>query len=176
MTVAAVPWLQRSFSGAPPEIGVFPMIVERLRGAPTRAEEKARLAPRGALVRAAPHGWSAQVNLGHLGDIEPLWDGRLDDLLRGAATLRVADLTNRPTSEARHDEAPVEELLHRFRTRRLAWVARLDSLSAEEVGRSAFHARLGIRMRTIDLAQFVADHDDHHLARVTALLRAEVRS
>jgi uncharacterized damage-inducible protein DinB len=151
------------------------MIVERLRGAPARAEEKARLAAPGALVLRPPHGWSAQENLGHLGDIEPLWQGRLDDLLGGAATLRVADLSNRATSEARHDDAPVAALLERFRTRRLAWVARLDALSPAEVVRSAFHARLAMPMRVIDLAQFVADHDDHHLARVTELLRIPPR-
>ena len=32
-----------------------------------------------------------------------------------------------------------------------------------------FHPRLGTPMRLIDLAFFVAEHDDHHLAQITHL-------
>ncbi len=35
--------------------------------------------------------------------------------------------------------------------------------------RSALHPRLGTPMRLIDLALFTAEHDDHHLAAITAL-------
>jgi hypothetical protein len=36
---------------------------------------------------------------------------------------------------------------------------------------SALHPRLKTPMRIIDLFLFVAEHDDHHLARITELAR-----
>jgi len=41
----------------------------------------------------------------------------------------------------------------------------------ELVERSAFHPRLKKPMRIIDLAFFVAEHDDYHLAKITAAKR-----
>jgi len=35
---------------------------------------------------------------------------------------------------------------------------------------SALHPRLGTPLRLIDHALFVAEHDDHHLARIGGLL------
>lgn len=38
--------------------------------------------------------------------------------------------------------------------------------------RRAFHERLNCDMRLVDGAQFVAEHDDHHLLRIRVLLGA----
>ncbi|MFL5731927.1 MAG: hypothetical protein ACJ78Q_01900, partial [Chloroflexia bacterium] len=54
---------------------------------------------------------------------------------------------------------------------RMAFVARLEDMDADMVGRLALHPRLQKQMRVIDLAQFVAEHDDHHLAAITRLSR-----
>ncbi len=64
------------------------------------------------------------------------------------------------------------ELLERFRGERDAIVARLEALSDEEVRRSSLHPRLRVPMRALDLALFVAEHDDHHLARIGERLRS----
>ena len=55
-------------------------------------------------------------------------------------------------------------------SKRANFVARLDALTDKQVEVSALHPRLRQPMRTLDLAYFVAEHDDHHLARVTELL------
>jgi hypothetical protein len=47
--------------------------------------------------------WSIQENAGHLLDVEPLWAGRLDDVLACASELRSWDLTNRTTDEANYN-------------------------------------------------------------------------
>lgn len=39
-----------------------------------------------------------------------------------------------------------------------------------DLERSARHPRLGSPMRVIDLAYFVAEHDDHHMARLRELV------
>jgi hypothetical protein len=50
-------------------------------------------------------------------------------------------------------------------------VRRLDGYDAAFVERTALHPRLNLPMRVIDLIYFIAEHDDHHLARITDLMR-----
>lgn len=161
-------WFEREFTMKPPA-GTFPLIVERLRGTPTRIEEKLHTIPAELLTKRIGNAWSIQENIGHLLDLEPLWSGRLDDLLSGKKELRPADLTNRATHEADHNSKSIESLASAFRTTRLALVKRLDELEEAQVVLTATHPRLGTPMRTIDLCHFVAEHDDHHLARTTEL-------
>jgi hypothetical protein len=50
---------------------------------------------------------------------------------------------------------------------------RLDSLAPEMFSRSMLHPRLKQSMRLVDHLFFVAEHADHHLATIWALLQAE---
>jgi uncharacterized damage-inducible protein DinB len=160
-----VRWFDREFA-FPDGPETHPSARSRLRGAPARVEEATRGLDRALLTRRLDGTWSIQENAGHLLDLEPLWAGRLDELLSGAETLRAADLANRKTDEARHNEAELADLLARFREARLAFVRRLDELSLDDFGRTALHPRLKQPMRLIDHLVFVAEHDDHHLARI----------
>ena len=169
--IPATLWFDRKFDERL-EAGTFPTIVERLRGAPVRVEEKLASIDRTVLTRRLDGTWSIQENLGHLVDLEPLWFGRLEDLLRGEKDLRVADLTNRTTHEANHNAKPLETLTRDFRSARLRLVSRLYTLSEADVVRQAVHPRLKIPLRTIDHCRFVAEHDDHHLARMTFLAKS----
>src|SRR6185436_16744599 len=66
-----------------------------------------------------PEGrWSIQEHAGHLLDLEPLWSRRLDDFESGAPVLHPADLQNRQTDEARHNERPPAALTDAFRSAR----------------------------------------------------------
>ena len=168
--VDLIRWFDRKFETTFP-IGTFPVIVERLRGAPVRVEEKARCLSSEMLTRRIDDTWSIQENIGHLLDVEVLWTGRLDDLLDGKSELRPADLSNRKSHEANHNTREIGELTTAFRETRLAFVARLDELSEAQVGLEALHPRLKQPMRTMDLCYFVAEHDDQHLARMTEIAR-----
>ena len=165
-------WFEREFDFSLP-VGVFPSVVERLRGTPARLEESVRSLPVETLTARRGEAWSIQEHVGHLIDLDELHEGRLEDYAHGLDTLRAADLTNRKTFEANHNDAALEDLLARFRDARLRFVRRLESLSEEEVAASALHPRLGKQMRVIDMALFVAEHDDHHLATMTELARAD---
>ncbi len=163
-------WVEREFDFNLP-VGVFPCVVERLRGTPARLEELTRGLPRERLT-AKPGGlWSAQEQAGHLLDLDGLHEGRLEDYARGLATLRAADMRNRKTEEAGHNGARLEDILAAFRAARARFVRRLEALTEAEVAASALHPRLRKQMRVIDMAYFTAEHDDHHLAAVTELLR-----
>jgi uncharacterized damage-inducible protein DinB len=167
-------WFERGFElGLPPE--AFPEIVERVRGTPPRLEERIALVPASRLARRLDDAWSIQENVGHLLDLEPLWSGRLDDLLEGTQELRPADLQNRKTHAARHNEAAMTELLESFRAARASVVRRLEQLLPTDLARTALHPRLRQPMSIVDLFFFVAEHDDHHLATISALDRTFAR-
>lgn len=62
------------------------------------------------------------------------------------------------------------DLLGAFRVARTELVRLLSQADEATIVRSALHPRLRTPMRLIDLAFFVAEHDDHHLAAITELL------
>ena len=163
-------WFERQFKFDFPA-DIHPSLCVRLRGTPTRLEELVRGLSRDQLIRQPEGAWSIQENAGHLLDLEPLWAARVDDFLAGKQELTPADLTNRKTHEARHNERRVQELLAEFRRARLALVDRLETLLAEDFARTALHPRLKAPMRLVDHLYFIAEHDDHHLARIWELRR-----
>jgi uncharacterized damage-inducible protein DinB len=165
-------WFERKFDTDLPA-HLFPGAVERLRGTPARLEERVRDLTQEQLTRQPGGSWSIQENAGHLADLEPLWLGRLDDFDAGADTLRPADLENTKTHAAGHNAAAIGDLLAAFRRERAGIVRRLDAMDAAAVGRTAKHPRLGTPMTVLELAFFMAEHDDHHMARITELLAAD---
>lgn len=163
------PWFERKFVFDLP-LSRLPNVLERLRGTPARLEESIHSATTAALSTRIDGKWSIQENVGHLCDLEPLWIRRSQQILDGESQLAVADLTNRATDEANHNAFPIKALLGRFRGLRLQFVSILESADASVQDRTARHPRLGTPMRLIDVAFFTAEHDDHHLARITELL------
>ncbi|HJZ11510.1 MAG TPA: DinB family protein, partial [Acidobacteriota bacterium] len=123
------------------------------------------------LVSKINDQWSIQEHAGHLLDLEPLSLVRLDDYAAGRSILVAADITNRKTHEAGHNLKPLQSILSSFRLERERLVGKLESLDEGFIQRTAVHPRLNIPMRVIDFALFMAEHDDHHLARITALIR-----
>ncbi len=164
-------WVERKFDFSGVPVGLFPCIIERLRGTPARLEELARgLTPE--VLTARPSGaWSIKEQVGHLADLDELHEGRLEDYAERRDVLRPADMENRKTYEANHNAAPVETLLATFRAARTRFVSRLEAMDEEMASRTAQHPRLEQPMRVIDMALFVAEHDDHHLASITEILR-----
>src|SRR5918996_1626232 len=107
-------WTDRTFRFDLP-VEMFPVVIERLRGAAPRIEDKIKGLPAEVLTRRDGDSWSIQEHIGHLLDLDELHIGRLDDYLAGAEVLRAADMTNRKTWEGRHNERPLAELLRDFR-------------------------------------------------------------
>lgn len=166
-------WFDRRFVlGLPSD--AFPDVLERVRGTPARIEELLQDVRGDVMTRRVDGAWSVQENVGHLLDLEALWLGRLEDLTSGLDELRPADLENRKTHEAAHNEREIKELSAEFRRARESIVEKLESLSDDQIRRTAMHPRLKQPMTVVDLFFFVAEHDDHHLARITQILRAQV--
>ncbi len=166
-------WFERKFDFTFP-VEQYPNICIRLRGTPARLEEMLRGASRDLLVRKPGEKWSAQEHAGHLLDLESLWGARVDGFLSDGDTLTVADLSNRKTDEASHNTRPLIELLAGFRALRLGLVSRVWNFEPGLFGRPLLHPRLKQSMRLIDHLYFVAEHDDHHLARIWEMIDTQV--
>jgi len=167
-------WIKRQFAFELP-LGMYGNVVERVRGTPARLEDLTRGLSRDLLTKRDGEKWSIQEQAGHLLDLESLGMKRLDDFEAGRETLTAADMSNQKTHEANHNANSIEHILSAFRKERMAFVARLDSYDETLVARTALHPRLQQEIRVIDLVFFIAEHDDHHLARISELRRLQNR-
>jgi uncharacterized damage-inducible protein DinB len=166
-----IKWIERQFHEKP-DAGTFPMVVERLAGTLARVDEKIACVPPEMLTQRIGDAWTIQEHVGHLCDLEPLWTARLDEFAAGAPELTAADMSNQKTRDANHNDSSIEDLQRAFRDARNTIIERLESMDESTVLHAAIHPRLQRPMRTIDLCVFVAEHDDHHLARMSELWRA----
>jgi len=165
-----IKWTDRHFDfNFPGEL--YPEMIERVRGTPARLEDRIRKLPASMLIRRDDERWSIQENAGHLLDLESLVRQRVNEYIAGVETLHAADMSNRRTYEAQHNDVPVETILQSFRKQRLEIVDTLDRLDGEIFARTALHPRLNVRMRLVDMVYFQAEHDDFHLARISELIR-----
>ncbi|HTZ89773.1 MAG TPA: DinB family protein [Alloacidobacterium sp.] len=164
-------WFERKFEFSFP-VELHPNLCARLRGTPARLEETLRGRAHTSLIAKAKEKWSAQEHAGHLLDLEPLWLARVGDYVAGSDQLTPTDLQNRKTDEANHNARLLEEILTGFRAARGKLLARVDELDASLFSQAIPHPRLKKPMRLVDHLYFVAEHDDHHLARIWELLQA----
>lgn len=162
-------WFERKFD-LDLSVDLAPNLIARLRGTPARLEDALRDRSQAILINK-PHGkWSAQEHAGHLLDLETLWMARVDDYVAERPRLTVADLTNRKTHEAKHNDRPLSGILTEFREAREELVNRVRALDLALFTRAIPHPRLKIPMRLMDHLYFVAEHDDHHLVHIWHLV------
>lgn len=165
-----IKWTDRRFDFNFP-VELYPEMTERIRGTPARLEDRLkRLSPE-ILTRRDGDRWSMQENAGHLLDLESLVMQRIGEYVAGAEALHAADMSNRKTYEAEHNQVAIDLILSSFRSQRGAIVDRLEQLESSMFARSALHPRLGVQMRLVDMIFFQAEHDDFHLTRISELIR-----
>jgi uncharacterized damage-inducible protein DinB len=168
VTSVIPPWFERKFHFDFP-VEHHAVLQVRLRGTPARLEELTRHLNVDTLTTRHDGKWSIQENAGHLLDLETLWAARLSDFITRNERLSPADLTNRGTHEASHNSRMLASILEAFRDARMRFVDRLDAQDPAFFHRVALHPRLNQPMRVTDHLYFVAEHDDHHLARIWEL-------
>ena len=171
--IEPIPWTRREFRFDQP-VGVFPAILERLRGTPARATELVAGVREGELSNRVNGKWSAKEHLGHLVDLQALDEERVREFQDRVAILSPTDIGNRATEDANHRQTPIAEILRRMRSGRAALVHKLEHLSNDEVALAAIHPRLQKSLRLVDWAYFVAEHDDHHLAHARKTIREQI--
>jgi uncharacterized damage-inducible protein DinB len=162
------PWFERKFQfGHPP--WMLADFVERLRGVLPRLEALVIGLDDERAHRQVDGRWSIAQNIGHLSDVEELWQERLEDLRAGRTTYTPAVGARFQELARRHQDRPLDETSREFRSRRSQLIDALAGASPELQRAAAFHERLQTSMRLVDCAQFYAEHDDHHLIRIRRL-------
>jgi uncharacterized damage-inducible protein DinB len=164
------PWLYRRWRfDTPTEL--YPAVLSRLAGLPARADELGRSVTQ-EQARAIPEegAWSIQRHLAHLTDLELLLNQRLDAYEQHVPVLPPADMSNARSVDADHDERELGNVLGELRAARTKSMERLRGYDSDFFGRSAWHERLGSQKRVVDTCQFIADHDDHHMALIDITL------
>jgi uncharacterized damage-inducible protein DinB len=164
-----MPWFERQFNFDFP-VSLFPVIFSRLEGAIFRlhhllanADDEQSSMGRG--------GWSVKQHVGHLYDLEALWRKRFRDFGEGRSHLTAADLSNKKTWDADHNERSLDELGNMFLMERQKLLEIIYPFDEIQLSQTAIHPRLQQPMRLIDSLYFVAEHDDHHLAVISTWLR-----
>lgn len=170
--IAQTPWTERHFS-FDFSIGLFPVIFSRLEGTLFRLHLLLQNADEEA-CSFSKQGWSVKEHIGHLYDLEDLWWQRLHDYQQGNIVLTAADISNKKTTEAGHNGKTLEQLLQQFTLQRQHMLESIFILDKEMLNQTAIHQRLNQPLRLVDLLYFIAEHDDHHLAKITSLLRKPV--
>lgn len=162
------PWFQRQFGNNPDLI--LPPIIERLAGTPIRLGHKMVQIEPAIFVLKENNKWSIQEHVGHLADIEPLWIGRIDDILNDKTEfLRSWDLENKNVIASAYNDQYMTDIIESFHDQRDQLITKLKTLTVEDLKKTALHPRLKTPMTVVELAFFVAEHDDHHLATITIL-------
>ena len=163
-------WFERTFDlSFGPEM--YASIYEQLSSAPERLKQAVAGVPEEVLMVKPGGKWSIKEHAGHLSVLEPLWRIRFQDIREKKPTMTVADLNNQTTSAAGFNDYDIIALAHRFATERYTTLSLLNSINVLDDASTSMHPRLKISMRMIDLAYFVAEHDEHHIAVIREMSR-----
>jgi uncharacterized damage-inducible protein DinB len=152
---------------------MFPVIFSRLEGSIFRLYQLLSNAD-DETCSIRKQGWSVKEHVGHLYDLEELWWKRLQDFLQNREILTSADLNNEKTHKAGHNEMQLEKLVEKFTLERQKILETVYEYNENILSITSLHPRLNTPMRLIDSLYFVAEHDDHHIAAISDLLRKPV--
>jgi uncharacterized damage-inducible protein DinB len=167
--IIQTPWIERKFEFNFP-VGLFPVIIERLKGTLPRIEYLIKNKNDNELRAKTPGSWSIKEQIGHLYDLEDLWYGRIEDFLAGKETLRIADMTNSKTHGGNHNDKLIADLVNQFAAARNKLISKVEHIDEATASITALHPRLQKPMRLVDSLFFVAEHDDHHMAKIRGLV------
>jgi hypothetical protein len=158
-------WLERRFNfGQPPNMLVF--FLERMQGAVARMNAKVEDVSDAILSDQRDGKWSVKQNIGHLAEVEEISLKRVDEILRGVPIMSSAIFP------VKHDynAMPVGDVIALFERSRLATLEVYDALDVAALAITSIHPRFKVPMNAVDLALFHAEHDDHHLLRITEII------
>jgi uncharacterized damage-inducible protein DinB len=161
-----VKWFDRTFDFSFNK-NSFSTIMQRLEYTPILLKNEIETCSKKQLSFKMHNKWSIKENIGHLSDLETIWLGRLDDILAGKKYLRTADLENKKTNLANHNIKSIAELIKEFENVRAKTIVNISGLNKDDINKFALHPRLNKPMKVIDLFYFVAEHDEHHLTKIT---------
>ena len=152
------------------DIGWTDNVMSRIQDCAIRLEHYTKDKTDDILSKKNADNWSIKEHIGHLIDLEDLWINRFLQFELFVPDLVHADMTNLKTELANHNTMSIQNLLSEFKSERKRLINTFDSLSAKALIHDAFHPRLKVIMKPVDLLFFVAEHDNHHITSIKRML------
>ena len=152
------------------DVGWTENILSRVRDTNLRLHHYASIRDDDFNSRKLEDAWSIKEHIGHLIDLEALHYHRLQQFAALAHELSPADMSNQRTYAANHNERSTKDLLTSFEDKRSQFLIEFDQLNHESLNHAAFHPRLKVEFRPVDMLFFMAEHDDHHITSIVELL------
>jgi hypothetical protein len=159
-----LPWFERMFD-FPKQKEMLPFYLERLEGTIPRIEHKTKNLDDKILSTKYNDKWSIKQNIGHLAEVDQVNNRRVDEILSGITVLSPAVF-----EPMDYNPWPIEKVIEYFREHRLSNISKYRNLSSIHLSKSSVHPRLKVIMTPVDLAYFDAEHDDHHLLKISDIL------
>ncbi len=159
-------WFERSFNFGLPT-GMLPFYLERLEGAIARIERKVKGQTDTLLSTRFHDKWSIKQNIGHLAEVSQISTKRIAEMCSGADTLSPAVFEPQD-----YNPWPIERVLKLFEGARYETLLAFRALEEHQLRAASIHPRLKVLMTPVDLAFFDAEHDDHHLLKISDILTA----
>ena len=160
-----IPWFERKFTfGLGPEM--LPLLLERLQGTAWRIEHKVSGLKDSLLSEKFDGKWSVKQNIGHLAEVDQVNNRRIDEILRGAEVMSPAVFEPQD-----YNPWPIARVIAFFNEARQSNIRKYSALSTADKSLTSIHPRLKTKMNPVDLAFFDAEHDDHHLLKITDIIR-----
>lgn len=164
-------WFERKFTFGLPA-GMLPFYIERLQGTVIRIESKVHHVTDELLSQKLDDKWSVKQIIGHLAEVDEIATKRIGEMISGISPMAPA------VFEPRNDynQLPAREVIAYLQRTRTANIRRYSELSETELKKSSLHPRLKVMMTPVDLAWFDAEHDDHHLVRISEIISLLTKS
>ena len=160
-----IEWFERKFTFGLPA-GMLPFYVERLQGTAGRIEWKVQGVDEEKLSFKLDNKWSIKQNIGHLAEVDEIANKRIGEMVRGISPMSPAVFEPRGD----YNEQSLQDVLGFLQRNRDQNIKLYNALTDADLGKSSLHPRLKVQMTPVDLAWFDAEHDDHHLVRITEIL------
>ena len=157
-------WFDRTFAFGVPQ-AMLPFYLERLEGSIYRIEAKVKGVSDKVLSEKYNGKWSIKQNIGHLAEVDLVSNKRIDEMRSGAATLSPAVFEPQD-----YNPWPIEKVVKFFREARLSKIDKYKEILESDLSKGSTHPRLKVKMTPVDLAYFDAEHDDHHLLKISDII------
>jgi len=168
-----VAWNQRTIEYGRP-LDELPVLLERIRGTSARIYALLARQPAENLLLQVQGKWSVVEHVGHLITLQDRFDGRADDFEQRRTRLCDIDLRDQQTVVQGQRSRSVGDVLEEFRLKRNYFAERVERLGHASWEHVAYHPCQNKRMRAVDMLLWIAEHDDHHLASMRAILPTSI--
>jgi hypothetical protein len=159
-----LPWFERNLAfGYPAEM--LPFFLERLQGTAVRIQAKVNGLDNTILSEKLNGKWSIKQHIGHLAEVDEIANKRLDEMVNGISPMSPAVFEPQD-----YNPWPIEKVVDFFTTTRLRNIEKYKTLGTVDLQKSSLHPRLQKQMTPVDLAWFDAEHDDHHLVKISEII------